>query len=127
MDGEVDRISWPDGTWWECYKEMPYGVRRKSRRLMAPYIKADTATQQMIIDETNFDATVLDDLQMVKLLGCTAAWSWDEEEITEETIEKKPTGKVETVVERMAVLYNEDEVETTKGAKKRTSSSSTSQ
>lgn len=108
--GDCTRITWDDGTWWEVYNDLPYGVSRavavEAAKLgsvslqdgePAMAFSKDISVEKFVAAETR--------ILEIRLLGCTRAWSFEGEVSVDRINAIRPDTKVREVVQVLNGLH----------------------
>lgn len=108
----IKRITWDDGKWWDVLAEMPYRVTRELAAVTAPVARLRIGAEGIVADtddERGAETLVraMSRHRMVRLKGCTVAWSW-EMKVSDEAIADMRPETVNDVLRVMDELHTED-------------------
>lgn len=114
---DVERITFPDGSWWEFRTEVSRGMRKVFNEIgikALPDMEVNgngldaEAIEQAVTSEVLADraklARITNETQDAWLLLGTVRWSW-KDDVTQEAIDEKLDRYTAKVLERMAELY----------------------
>ena len=125
MRDDVERIEFPDSSWWEIHATVTRGMRKAFRKAgVAGFAKglrngaeldltdADAMRRAVMAHPDAWDLDAVDDAY---LLYGTIGWSWPEL-VTPETLDARDNAVVAQVLSRMQQLYAEIPEEARKNA-----------
>ena len=95
---DTERISWPDGAWWEIRTYLSHGTARRVRETMQQGMDTENA-----LAEVDWNKVKLHELNEVMVLSGTVAWSYGPVDST--TFHDVPEQRYQEVLQRMNVLY----------------------
>ena len=100
---QTERMTWPDGNWWEFRTFLPISLEREWMPLAFEALKADSAGKPTVDLQDPETVKKIQHLNDILLLKSTISWSYGG--ITQEILELVPGYQYDEAMNRMLELY----------------------